>query len=240
MPEPLIGITTWREKSRIGHGLIAAAEAYAQAISRSGGLPVMIPVGTPADQLTLTLSRLDGLVFTGGGDIDPQRYGLDKNPNVKNIDRDRDRVEIQLVRDAIQQNKPFFGICRGFQIINVALGGTLFRDIEQDYPETIGHTFSHPEWPRDHLAHDVIIEPESPLAETLGRTTLKVNSLHHQGADQLAAGLEIMAQSSDGLVEAFRLLDHPFGWAVQWHPEQLMAHKSTQILFRRFVLAASA
>jgi hypothetical protein len=100
MSEPLIGITTWRVTSDSGHGLIANAEAYAQAISRSGGLPVMIPVGTPADQLTLILSRLDGLVFTGGGDIDPKRYGLETNSKVKNIDRDRDRVEIQLVRIA--------------------------------------------------------------------------------------------------------------------------------------------
>ncbi|MBG7610244.1 MAG: gamma-glutamyl-gamma-aminobutyrate hydrolase family protein [Anaerolineae bacterium] len=238
MPEPLIGITTWRATSHLGHGLIASAEAYVEAISHSGGLPVMIPVGLPADQLTNILSSIDGILFTGGGDIDPQRYGLKKNAKVKDIDRDRDRVEIQLVRDAIQQKKPFFGVCRGFQIINVALGGTLYRDIEDDFPETIGHTF-YPDWPRDYLAHDVVIDPDSPLAQTLGQTTLEVNSLHHQAADQLATGLEVMAHSRDGLIEAFRLLDHPFGWAVQWHPEQLMAQKSTQILFRKFVLAAS-
>jgi len=238
MSEPLIGITTWRETSRIGHTLIAAAEAYAQAVSRSGGLPLMIPVGLPANQLAMILSRVDGILLTGGGDIDPQRYGRETISKVKNVDRDRDRVEIQLVRDAVQHGVPFFGVCRGLQMINVAFGGTLYRDIQEEYPQSIGHTYF--DMPRDHLAHDVVIAPESPLAQTLRQTTLKVNSLHHQGVDQLASGLEVMAHASDDLVEAFRIPDHPFGWAVQWHPEQLMAHRSTQILFRRFVTAASA
>ncbi|MEN8173811.1 MAG: gamma-glutamyl-gamma-aminobutyrate hydrolase family protein, partial [Chloroflexota bacterium] len=218
MPEPLIGITTWRETNSKGLTIVAATEAYAKAVSRSGGLPLMIPVGLPADQLALILSRLDGILFTGGGDIDPQRYGLKATPKVKNIDRDRDRVEIQLVREAVQHGVPFFGVCRGFQIINVAMGGTLYRDIQEDHPKPIQHTCF--DKPRDHLAHEVTILPESPLAQTLKQTTLKVNSLHHQGADQLASGLEPMAHAPDDLVEAFRLLDHPFGWAVQWHPEQ--------------------
>lgn len=238
MPKPLIGITTWRETSHLGHTLVAAAEAYAQAVSRSGGLPVMIPVGLPADQLGMILSCLDGVLLTGGGDIDPRQYGLEQTAKVKSVDRDRDRVEFQLVQDAIQHGTPFFGICRGLQIINIVLGGTLYRDIQEEYPQSIKHAC--PDWPRDHLAHEIAVQPGSLLAETLMSTALKVNSLHHQAVDQLASGLEVMAHAPDGIVEAFRLPDHPFGWAVQWHPEQLMAQPSTQALFRRFVTAASA
>ena len=167
---------------------------------------------------------------------------METRPEVKNVDPDRDRVEVQMVRAAISEGLPFLGICRGLQVINVALGGALYTHIADQHPQAIEHTY-YPDWPRDHLAHKVQIDPNSKLADILGATTQDVNSLHHQGIRDLAPNLKATGWAPDNLIEAIELSDHPFGLAVQWHPECLTAEErmgTTMLtLFQAFVEAAA-
>jgi putative glutamine amidotransferase len=239
MSAPLIGITTYRHSHRQGgFSLISIAEAYIRAISQAGGTPVSIPLGLSEKQLQAMLPRLDGILFSGGGDIEPERFGADPHPEVSFVDPDRDRVEIHLVLEAVQRGVPLLGICRGIQTINVALGGTLYTHVPEQLPGAV-----HPPYieskPRDYLAHEVNIQPGTRLYDILGHSSVQVNSLHHQGIERLAPGLMVSAQAPDGLIEGVELSDYPFGLAVQWHPEWLMAHVPMRALFRAFVEAAA-
>ena len=242
MTPPLIGITTYRTTNPSGNPILALGENYAQAIAQAGGIPILIPLGLSDTELAPMAARLDGILFSGGGDIDPDRYGMVSNPKVKSVDPDRDRVEIYLVRTAVSGGLPFLGICRGLQVINVALGGTLYTHIVDQHPQALKHDY-YPDWPRDHLPHSVRVDPASRLWAILGTADPDVNSLHHQGVRDLAPGLQASAYAPDELVEGFELPDHPFGLAVQWHPEWLTANASTQVpmraLFRAFVEAAT-
>jgi len=234
---PLIGITTGRETNTFGTDVFAISEAYSQAVVQAGGIPVMIPLVLADDQIRALLPTLDGILLSGGGDVEPQQYGSVSTAKVKYIDPDRDRVELVLVKAAVANGIPFLGICRGIQVLNVALGGTLFTDIAELLPNALKHDY-FPDWPRDHLAHEVQIQPDSVLENILAADTIQVNSLHHQGIDQLAPALDPIAHAPDGLIEAVVLPDHPFGLAVQWHPENLTAHAPFRALFRAFVAAA--
>jgi len=236
MTSPLIGITTYRTNNPYGNPILALVEKYVLAISQAGGIPVLIPLGLPNLLLETLTSRLDGILFSGGGDIDPEIFGMDKIPEVNNVDPDRDRVEIHLVRNAISEDLPFLGICRGIQVINVALGGTLYTHIADQHPQPIEHTY-YPVWPRDHLPHSVQVDPNSRLAAILKNTTQDVNSLHHQGICDLASKLKATGWAPDNLIEAVELPNHPFGLAVQWHPECLQEQKNMRELFRSFVKA---
>lgn len=238
MTLPLIGITTWRETSEAGHPWHAVAEAYVQALAQAGALPVLIPLGLSGEILTPMLARLDGVLFSGGGDIDPQVYGGEPRPELDEVDADRDRVEFQLLEFLVENETPFLGICRGFQVINVGLGGALYTDIAAEYARARKHDY-YPGWPRDHLGHTVEVIPESRLGRIVGSPLLRVNSLHHQGVSRLAPGLLASAISPDGLIEGLELPEHPFGLAVQWHPECLTNQAPTRALFRAFVEAAS-
>jgi len=234
MTPPMIGLTTSRVLSKANIPILSAAEAYVQAVYRAGGLPVLIPLGIGDPDLSALLSRLDGLLLTGGGDIAPERYGGQPHPRVYDIDPDRDRMELDLVKMAVDAGMPFLGICRGFQVVSVALGGTLYEDILDQHPEALKHDY-FPGYPRDQLAHPVKIAQDSRLAEILGSIELEVNSLHHQGVRQVPAGLHTTALAPDGIPEAVELPGHPFGLAVQWHPEWLQAYAPMRRLFEVFV-----
>ncbi|MBN1665858.1 MAG: gamma-glutamyl-gamma-aminobutyrate hydrolase family protein [Anaerolineales bacterium] len=233
----LIGITTYRGQNAQGYPILALAEAYVNAIAAAGGLPVLIPLGLDAPKLESLVDRLDGVLFSGGGDVAPERYGAPPVPAVGNIDPDRDRVELALLERARRAELPFLGICRGFQVINVAYGGTLYTHIADQHPQALKHDY-YPDWERHYLAHAVEVQPGTRLAEIVGQTRLQVNSLHHQGVQHLGAGLQPLAWSPDGLLEAFQAEEHPFGLAVQWHPENLTAQAEMRALFRAFVEAA--
>lgn len=237
MSVPVIGITTSRKTTQEGISTLSASEAYVQALVQAGACPLLIPNGLPDDLLHVCFSRLDGLLFSGGGDIDPVYYGAENHPLVANVDRDRDRVELYLLEQAIQKGAPFLGICRGFQVVNVGLGGTLYADITAQCANARKHDF-FADFPPGHLAHEVKMRAGSRLAQMLGEPVLWVNSLHHQGALDLAPALQAAAIAPDGLVEAVELPGHPFGLAVQWHPEWLTAQPSMRALFRAFVEAA--
>jgi putative glutamine amidotransferase len=239
MTSPLIGITTWRDSSQTGASQICASETYIQAILRAGASPIMIPLGIPDQFLRQILPRIDGVLFTGGGDVHPESYGSHPHPSVSLIDRDRDRTEFLLIQEIVEHRKPFLGICRGIQVINTGLGGTLYEDILDQKPGAIKHDYFTPEWPGGHLAHPIVIESTSRLHKIMGTDELLVNSLHHQGIKQLAPGLVATAVAPDGLIEAFELPGYPFGIAVQWHPERLTDDSAMEGIFQAFALAAS-
>lgn len=236
MSLPIIGLTTSRSFTAFGLPTLGVAEAYVNAVKNAGAAPVLIPLGLPEPVLETLAARLDGIVFTGGGDVHPEQYGAQPHPKVTFVDEDRDRVEIHLVRRAVENGLPFLGICRGLQVINVALGGSLYEDILDQHPGAEQHSFSSKEG-RDYLAHRVSIHPDSRLAGLLGLREVDVNSLHHQAVRQLAPDLVPSAYAPDGIIEALELPQHPFGLAVQWHPEWLQAHFAMRSLFQAFVSA---
>jgi putative glutamine amidotransferase len=234
MPAPLIGITTYRHTHSQGYPLISISEAYVQAVSQAGGIPVMIPLGLPEDQLTAMLPCLDGILLSGGGDIDPGLYDAEPHLEVNFVDPDRDRVELQLVRNVVQGQIPFLGICRGLQMINIALGGTLYTHIPDQLPGAIHHPYIKGK-PRDYIAHGAQIQPGSHLFDIMDQPSVLVNSMHHQGIDRLAIDLHATAHAPDGLIEGVELRDYPFGIAVQWHPEWLTTMAPMHALFQSFV-----
>jgi putative glutamine amidotransferase len=234
MPLPFIGVTAWRTSSKSGHPWISVSEAYLQAISQAGACPVLIPLGLSEERLADILARLDGVLFTGGGDLNPHTYGEEWHPDLKEVDDDRDRVELYLLHRVLEDRIPFLGICRGIQLINVGLGGSLYADIAGQHPGAIKHDF-HTDWPRNYPAHEVQVQAGSRLACILGEPRVQVNSLHHQGIHRLAPDLLATAQAPDELIEGVELRDHRFGLAVQWHPECLTAYEPMRKLFRAFV-----
>jgi len=238
LPTPMIGITTYRNNNQYGFPQYSLSEAYNAALARAGGLPIMIPLALPESSLEALLPRMDGLLLSGGGDIHPQIYNHTLHPLVSNVDNDRDRVELRLLDEAIQVGLPVLGICRGFQVINVGLGGSLYEDILDQRPESSEHQY-YPDWPLDHLAHEVKIDQNSRLANILGGVEFEVNSLHHQGVENLAPGLKPTGFAPDGLLEAFEIPDHPFALGVQWHPEYLQAYAPMRSLFKTFVEACN-
>ena len=239
MAAPLIGITTDRMFRSPGLLQQGITQAYIESIYQAGGCPVLIPLGGPADAYADLVQRLDGVLFTGGGDVHPAAYASRPHPKVSYVDEDRDRVEIALLPLAIERQLPFLGVCRGLQVINVALGGTLFEDIADQRTDSLKHDHSS-SYPRNYLAHPIDVQPESLLAQVLGVRQVEVNSLHHQAVRRLASGLTPTAFAPDGVVEALELPDYPFGLAVQWHPEWLREHLCMRALFRSFIEAAEA
>lgn len=237
MSTPVIGIVT----SRIQYNkkpVMFLNEAYVQAVLGAGAAPLLIPLGLPEETLRQAVSRLDGVLFSGGGDMSPERYGSQSHPRVDGVDEDRDREEMALYAQVLNEGKPFLGICRGIQVLNVAMGGTLYEDILDQHPGAIKHD-QYPNIPRDYLAHAVQITEETRLAKILGKPIVEVNSLHHQGIRNLAPGLKASAYAPDGIVEGVEVPGHPFGLAVQWHPEHLQAHETMRALMRAFAEAAS-
>jgi putative glutamine amidotransferase len=238
MPKPLIGLVAeyWASpgkhaRSRVQGQLVT----YIEALQAAGGLPVLIPETLPDEDAQQLYALLDGLVLPGGGDLDPNVYGETQHPATDSIDPERDRVELYLTRQALAGQKPFLGICRGVQVMNVALGGTLYQDLPSEYPGAVQHYFRAPEFQR---GHSVQVEEESLLARCLGAPLVVVNSRHHQSARVVAPGLQVVARAPDGVIEALELPGHPFALGVQWHPENLTATASMRGLFEGFVAAA--
>ncbi|MDM8526658.1 gamma-glutamyl-gamma-aminobutyrate hydrolase family protein [Anaerolineales bacterium HSG24] len=239
---PIIGVPCRSDISNVYKGRLLTAQntSYLDAIITAGAVPMLIPLKLQNDQLEAIFRRVDGLVFTGGGDIDPTHYNETVQvDNLGKIQPDRDRVEIALMQMAINKQKPFFGICRGMQIMNVAIGGTLWQDISLQKPDALRHDYfrqSNLHYERDYLAHTVTFADDSWIATSLQTNTIGVNSLHHQGIRILAPNLQAVAHSEDGLIEAVEIADHPFALGVQWHPEELVdSQEFARELFTAFV-----
>lgn len=240
---PLVGITAYEKvvDNQPTIVMTGVMSDYKDALLAVGALPVMIPLGLDEDGLLTVLDRLDALLVPGGGDIAPSHYGGDESfPTLRGIDPRRDEMEIWAVRAAVARDMPLLAICRGHQMFNVALGGTLWEDVGHKMPDAITHDFYAPGVARDVRPHAVQIVPDSRLAHLLGRTETLVNSLHHQGVRELGSGLRASGFAPDGLVEGLELPDHRFAVSVQWHPENLVRIDPAMLgLFRGLVEAAS-
>lgn len=239
---PLIGVTPLWDEERQSVWMLPD---YLEGIQQAGGVPVVLPFDPLAAAIDEMVERFDGFLFTGGPDVSPALYGLDDmGGKIKTCPR-RDEFEVPLLKKAVAAGKPIFGICRGLQLINAVLGGTLYRDLPSEHPSEIVHRQAKP-YGRD--THTVFLQ--GPLRELLADLTslpaggvateaiLPVNTLHHQAVRELAPGLQPMAVTPDGLIEAFYAPGARFLWAVQWHPEYLFRNDAaSRRLFKRFVEA---
>lgn len=238
---PLIACTTYHKpvNQTPPIEMMGLMPAYIEAIREGGGIPLLVPLGATEDELLAILDRVDGVLLPGGGDINPEMYHGQRHETMRDINPDRDRVEIFMARQAIQQEKPLLAICRGHQLLNVALGGSLWEDIADLVPNAMCHDY-YVTFPRTHLAHSVEVTSDSRLAHCLGQTEIEVNSLHHQGVRNLAPELVGTAVAPDGLIEGIEVPGHPFAVGVQWHPENLIVEVPAMLgLFKSLTEAAN-
>jgi len=234
--QPLIGITGGLIRKNSGSLVCQVGQAYITSIQKAGGIPMMIPVGVAIQSLDSLLSRLDGVMFTGGSDINPQRFTAQMHPRVYGVSTERDALEFALIEKIMAGDKPMLAICRGIQVLNVACGGELYLDIQDQMPNALKHDW-FPGFPRDKLAHTVSLTPGSQLNEIFGVDEIQVNSLHHQGISQIGKGLSATAYAPDGLVEGLEVIGMAFALGVQWHPESLPDDPGQQRLFQAFIEA---
>jgi len=232
---PLVGISAYPRTVDIVTGptlLHTANRYYVDSVVRAGGAPVVIPVLKP-DLAAAIAARLDAIVLTGGGDVDPSCYGEGRAPQTDNVDPERDASEMAIARGALDAGVPLLATCRGAQVLNVALGGTLVQHVPARTGQRHGWAGHFAE-----TVHPVRLDPESRLARSLGVTEVDVNSLHHQAVASLGRGLRAVGWAPDGTIEAIELDGHIDVVAVQWHPELLSDAPLHQGLFRSLVDAA--
>lgn len=222
--------------------LLGVRRGYVDAILDAGGVPLLIPPGIDGDMLRNMYPMFDGVLLSGGADIDPRLYGEDAHPRLGMLEPDRDTTEFPLARWAVADGKPLFAICRGMQVLNVALGGTLYQDLGSQHPSAIEHDIGSIEHDWNRQDHLMQVAPTSRLATMLGTTEAGVNSLHHQALRTIAPQVEVVAQAPDGIVEAIEGTNEAWVVGVQCHPEQLWngADQRWRNVFRAFVDAAGA
>jgi len=227
---PLIAAT-----SLFDNGYTFLHRDYTDAVVTAGGLPLAVPFMASADGLDRVCELADGLLLSGGEDVDPNIYGEEPMPGLGALSPERDQVETQLARRFLAADKPIFAICRGLQLLNAIEGGTLLQDIEKQHEGALQHKQLAP---RAHLSHRVRIEGGSLLEQILGSAATPVNSFHHQAIRQAAPGYRVNATAGDGIAEGIESLNHRFVLGVQWHPENLSASDpASRRLFRAFVEA---
>lgn len=232
MNKPVIAITTNFTHSEL---LNQPDSAYADAVQGAGGIPRLLPRDYLLSQPSSHHDEFNGLILSGGGDLDIQYFNGEPNPAIGDPSPQRDALELELVKLAVETEFPVFGICRGIQVLNVALGGTLYTDIPSQYKTSIIHS-TPATLGRQYLAHEVEVNKDSRLANVLGSKRIEVNSFHHQAIKELAKGLKVTARAIDGLIEAVELIGARkpvFG--VQWHPENLQSLAAHKALFIEFV-----
>ena len=195
-------------------------QSYVHAVARAGAAPLLIPLLADEALLRALYDRTDGLLLPGGVDVHPNRYGEPVHEKCGAISPIRDEVELTLIRWTLAGRRPLLAICRGIQVLNVALGGSLYQHIPAQLPQAIRHD-CHASHARSQVAHDVVVSPGSRLARLVGTGPLPVNSFHHQAIKDVAPGLAVTAFAPDGIVEAVEGEGWPFVLAVQWHPEEL-------------------
>ena len=224
--KPIIGITRC---SRL--------DDYLASVEKSGGQPRVLEV---TDSARKVVNEIDGLLLTGGGDVDPVLYGEERHPTVEDAEPGRDEFEIDIARRALDADLPLLAICRGAQVLNVATGGTLVQDIPSVVETELPHSLTEP---KDHVAHDVKVTPGSKLQQALGNAvstehTCRVNSRHHQSVGRLGKDLAPSATAPDGVIEAIEGSGKDFCIGVQWHPENFWRTGEFKSLFDSFVESA--
>lgn len=240
---PLVGITcsrlvggAWGLHSR-GHFMDYTFAEYSQAVLAVGGAPVLIPVAQNPESITAILSRLSGLILSGGPDVNPRFYGEQPLDGLGEVDEDLDLMELEVARAAVNRDIPTLAICRGIQVLNVSQRGTLCQDVGSQVPGAINHGQKAD---KGVLTHMVRIAPDSRLSSLLESEEIWVNSKHHQAVKAVGPGLMISARATDGVIEA---VEHPgkrFVLGVQWHPEGTWQHDPySRKLFEALIQAAS-
>ncbi len=239
--KPVIGITPSPSEDTLTHGTFtryAMAEPYVEAVLAAGGIPIVLP---PQDgHAGALLDTVDGLLLSGGGDVEPSCFGDDVvHPATYGIHPLRDRFEFALTATALERDLPLFCICRGIQVLNVALGGTLIQHVPDQHPHAASHRQHEAGLKPDDVSHLVLAVPGSPLERVYGRQEIGVNSYHHQAIKDVAPSLEAAGYGPDGLIEAVIAPHSGFVFGVQWHPE-LMYQRHVEHLapFRALVQAA--
>lgn len=233
MDRPVIGVVPLFDSERNSYWMIPG---YMRGLEAAGGLPVMLPLTTDRAEISQLAKLCGGILFTGGQDVSPAIYGEKASPLCGEICDDRDNMERELLRLAVENDIPSLGICRGIQFMNVALGGSLYQDLPAEYPSQTDHHMSPP---YDRVCHRVDIVKGTPLHELLKKDVLGVNSYHHQAVKRTAHCLREMAYSEDGLTEAVYMPGRRFIWAVQWHPElSYQSDADSMAILSAFVSAA--
>ncbi len=232
--KPVIGLTC---HLREHNAFSVFVKEYIDSVFAAGGIPVCIPPIEDEGDFDTYIGMLDGILFTGGADVSPVCYGEEPLREINYIAPYRDHSELGLFKRAYEKNVPIFGICRGNQLINVALGGTLYQDINRQMPDSYGH---YPEdTPSNELYHSVNILEGSRLKGIMGEEKLYVNSFHHQAVKVLGTNLKVAALSKDNIIEGIEAVDERYLLGVQWHPECLTKKYPEFLkLFKSFVDAA--
>jgi len=229
MERPVIGVIPLWDDDKDSVWMLPG---YARGLEDAGAVPVILPLTVSTVTLAQAAGLCDGFLFTGGHDINPKLYGQEKSARCGEICDVRDQMEAYIFRESVlNRGKPALGICRGIQLFNALLGGTLYQDIPTELPSAVTHAKGPP---YDTPAHAVRLLPESALRKLIGKERLEVNSYHHQGINKLADGLEAAALSDDGLVEAVCMPGHPYLRAVQWHPEFSLSDGASKKIFADF------
>lgn len=233
MTLPIIGVTPI-----INEENLQVRMKYINAISNENGVPIILPKLADEMQIKAQIDSLDGLLLTGGDDVDPNLFGEDPHQKLGHIEAGRDSYEMKLIDYALAQGKPILGICRGAQILNVHQGGTMYQDIyEQMGNVIIGHS---QQAMREFPSHEVAIVEGTKLYEIIGEKTIRTNSFHHQANKTLPDNFVASASTSDGLIEAIESIDHDFLIGLQWHPEDLYNNDiASQKIFRAFIKSAN-
>lgn len=235
MTRPVVALTS-ATKPVEGMMRVRLNQAYVDATRAAGLIPLVVP---PLSELELTgvVEAVDGIILTGGEDVDPAEFGAARHPKTQDPHKERDRCELALVHMARERGMPTLAICRGMQVVNVAFGGTLIQDIPSERPSEIDHDLS----PKRRMrVHDVRVEPASRLARALGDSSITVNSSHHQAVDRVPPQLRVTAHAPDGIIEGAEwAADDWWMLAVQWHPEELVGdgRKWDKGLFNEFARA---
>lgn len=232
--KPIIGVTTFLSESE---KYSTVSRNYTDSIYAAGGIPVSIPIIAGETNYNEYIDMVDGVLFTGGNDIAPYFYGENPVKELHSLSSIRDEYEFSLFKGAYEKNMPIFGICRGIQLINVALEGSLYQDIYSQCPGTLGHSPEHTA--SDEFYHSVKIDPKTRLYDIFGEERIFTNSFHHQSVKALGKNLIATAYSEDGIVEAVESTEDRFLLGVQWHPECMTKrHPQFLKLFRAFVEAS--
>lgn len=235
-PKPIIGITGYHEREK-SVDTVKVNRTYCEAVGHAGGIPLVIPIFMDGGSAPEVLDRIDGLLLSGGPDVLPLIFDETPHHRIGAIDARRDQWEIALFKEAYGRDMPILGICRGVQLMNVALGGSLYQDIHSQVK--LAHAHYAKDTPMDTLFHRVKIETGRRLHGIFGKDSLMVNSYHHQALKHVAEGLVIGAVSRDGIVEGVEAPDKRFAVGVQWHPEALWReHADHERLFKAFVESA--
>ncbi|WP_458464194.1 gamma-glutamyl-gamma-aminobutyrate hydrolase family protein [Paenibacillus sp.] len=238
MKKPMIGVLPLYDTDKQSYWMLPD---YMSAIEGAGGIPIMLPLTTDIEIIATLANEFDGFLFTGGHDLNPELYHEHAEDNCGELCIERDIMESNLLQNVIELDKPAFGICRGLQLFNVVLGGTLYQDIPASLQLHVNKIVNHKQNPPyTNLVHDVHIEKNNLLYDILQTDTIKVNSYHHQGVKMLSDKLIAVAVAEDGLVESVVMSNRSFVLAVQWHPEySYKVDDYSQKLFRAFVTACT-